>query len=115
MVSLNRSFRLGTARTSAHVTVFVGKSWVIALRHGAASLARSHRSAAKLSWKRTVSKAFLDPSECYTVDLVFFLYRRRRESRWTHARIVRRLSFSPLIATKNGEWAAFSIRDPASF
>ena len=70
--SLNKHFRLRTVLSSAHATTFVGVPWTIALRLGVVVLVRSRRSAVKLSWRRTVSKDFLDdgPSECYIVDLV---------------------------------------------
>ena len=56
-------FRLGAAQTSAHATTFVGVPWTIALRLGVAVVVRSRRSAVKLSWRRTVSKGLLNPSE----------------------------------------------------
>ena len=55
----------------------MGATWTIALRLGVADLVRSRRSAVKLSWRRTVSKDFLDPSECY-IPLVSSL------ERWTY-------------------------------
>ena len=73
--TLNRTFRSGTAQTSAHAIAFVGMPLAIALPHGVANLVRLHRSGAKSSWRRTALKAFLDPSKCYIVDLALFLYR----------------------------------------
>ncbi len=60
---LTEASRLVHARTFAHVTALVGAPWMIALRLGAAILVRSRRSAVKSSWRRTVSKGFLNRSE----------------------------------------------------
>ena len=61
--SLNGVLRSEIARISAHATTSVAGPWETALRLGVANLVLSHRSAAKLSWKRGVLKGILNPSE----------------------------------------------------
>ena len=60
---LTKPFRLVAVRTPARATTFVGVLWTIALRLGVAVVARSRKSAVKSSWRRTVLKSLLNPSE----------------------------------------------------